>query len=394
MSDTAEVAELLHATLANAVRAPYYARAFGESWRDIVTVEGLAKLPLLDRRTALAHQAELLVGDCPRGAALVAGSLARLSTPEEIAAIRGEATNAEDDDWVLVVGEAHSSSSSNEIALPWSYDARTLSRIDAYLSQPQPDGRRVTSLRVEAEALKTYAMWLLERGTNPVALGLKRIDTYGSRVSGRWRDLITKSFETTLYDNYTLSAAPTPATECKSCTGMHFGWPPLIWEVLDLHSGAPIEQGVGRLVVTTAYPWVQKLPLVRYDTGDVVALGAACEATGEPRVDLLGPLRRGVLVPGGTFELAPLRVQDVLESMRDTERSAHPAVTNHLVRSRELGAPRWVAALEDGVPHLQFEARFDPLVFPKTARSIEEHVATELGGEIAVTARAPGSLGR
>ena len=42
--------------------------------------------------------------------------------------------------------------------------------------------------------------------------------------------------------------------------------------------------------------------------------------------------------------------------------------------------------------HLRFEARFDPLVFPKTAKSIEEHVFNELGGGVLVTAVSPGSL--
>jgi hypothetical protein len=407
-----EIGELIHSTLANAARAPYYAKTWGDAWKDIVTVEQLATLPLLDKQTAILNQRDLVVGDRPPGFGIASSGTTRtadlpalniLRTPEEHAAIRGDGVDEPDPNdpfpgWTLVaVGVHHglpmTPPGRDEIFIPWSYHRNALSMLEACLSEPQPDGRRVTAMRISAGALKTFTMWLLENGKDPSTFGVKMIGTNGSRLSGRWRDIVSSSFGgVKLYDNFSLSEIPTPATECKACNTLHWGWPPLIWEVLDVETGKPVEEGVGKLVVTTPYPWVQKMPLIRYDTGDVVSLGPPCDATGEPRMEYLGRFRRGVVVPGQGFQLPPARVQDVLEAMRDTERNPHPAVTNGLVKSRELGLPRWTAELEEGIAHLKFEARFDPLVFPKTARSIEEHVANELGGGMAVTACAPGSL--
>src|SRR5438552_16093954 len=111
--------------------------------------------------------------------------------------------------------------------------------LEAVLERPQPDGRWVTAMRISAGALKTFTVWLLERGRDPGAFGVRLIGTHGARVSARWRELIGGAFRAELFDNFSLSEVPTAATECKACGQLHLGWPPLLYEVLDLATLRP-----------------------------------------------------------------------------------------------------------------------------------------------------------
>jgi hypothetical protein len=405
MSDD-DVGDIIARTLENAARAPYYARAWGDRWRGIRSIEGMAALPLLDKSTAIANQRDLIVGEAPAGFGIASSGTTRsadlpalnvLRSEEENALLFGDAATAsgaiEDDPndphpgWTLVVVGVHHGlpprpPARGELRVPWMYHRNALSMIEACIERPQPDGRRVTAMRISAGALKTVTAWFLERGRDVASYGVKMIGTNGSRVSAHWRALIASTWGAELYDNFSLSEVPTPATECKACGALHFSWPPLLYEVLDLHSGAQLPDGdaLGRLVVTPLAPFVHKMPLVRYDTGDVVDVRGTCEATGQPCITYLGRARRGIVV-GGTptaFVLSPAFVQDVLEALPDTERNPHPAVTNGLVKTRELGLPRFTVERDDDVVRLRFEARFDPRVYEKRTRALADEVGAQL----------------
>jgi hypothetical protein len=416
------IAELIGRTLENAALAPYYQRAFGDRWKSVRTIEELATLPLIDKATAIRNQRDLIVGDPPPGFGIASSGTTRAldlpalnvrRTKEELAAIHGEASASEPDPndphpgWTMVaIGVHHGlpidDPAPDEIRIPWTYHRNSLSMMEAVLSEPQPDGRFVTAMRISAGALKTLTLWLVERGFDFTKLSVRLIGTNGARVSPHWREFIGAKFQAEIYDNFSLSEFPTAATECKACGALHFGWPPMLYEVLDLASNKPIDTGIGKLVLTSLYPWVQKMPLIRYDTGDVVEIGEPCPQTNEPMVRPLGRLRRGLVLPIGTFVLAPSAVQDVLESLPDTERNPHPAVTSGLIRSKEIGLPRWTVELEGSRARLRFETKFDPWVYADRARELEAMVSARIfdedpglagsGVTLEVIACAPGSL--
>lgn len=397
---TDDVGELIARTLENASRAPFYARAWGDSFRGIRSIADLVKLPLLDRASAVANQRALVVGEVPAGFPDDAKVLHVLRSEEEhVQLLLGDDKQDAHAGGTLIVGAQPPVR--GELRVPWSDTADTLAAIDACLEKAAPDGRRVTHMRLSASALKTVTVSLLERGRDPRTFGIKRIDSNGARLSAHWRALVGGAWGAEIYDNFGLPELATQATECKACGSLHFSWPPLLYEVLDLATGAPIDEakgGSGRLVVTTLAPWVKRMPLVRYDTGDVVAIGEACEAAGQPRVTFLGRARRGIIVPeikvekdgavGTAFVLAPVYVQDVLEALPDSERFPHPALASGLVTSKELGAPRFMVESEglvagetrEGLPvaRLRFEVRFDPRWYSSATTNLEAKVRLNL----------------
>jgi len=396
------IGEAIQATLKNAVRAPYYRRAFGERWRRVASLDQLARLPVLDKETAIRHQRQLIVGRPPPGFGVASSGTTRNSpdqAPLNVVFDEAEAIaieelappfDAEPDPfpgWTLVSvsvkhGLPHGPPATGELHLPWLYHPNALHMLEAVLSRPQPDGRRVTVMRISVGALKTFTAWCLEHGKDPATFGVKLIGTNSFMLSSHWRSLVERSFGARVIDNYSLSEFTTPVSECTECGWHHFGWPPIIYEVLDLASGRRIEKGAGRLLLTGVYPFVQKMPLIRYDTGDVVELGPRCRATRERCVRFLGRLRRGLVVKGkggGAFVLAPVSVQDALEDSPETERDPHPFAALGHVRSRDIGLPRWTVALETRPrrsARLRFEVRFDPLVYPERAAELAGAVRT------------------
>ena len=201
-----------------------------------------------------------------------------------------------------------------------------------------------------------------------------RAPYYRKAFGEAWKRVIEDAFGARVIDNYSLSELPAFATECTRCGWHHWNLPEMNCEVLHLGSGRQLRRGVGRLVCTTLVPSVQKMPLIRYDTGDVIELGPRCRATGEPGVRFLGRVRRGLVTRTGEFLLAPSHVQDVLEASSQTERNEHPCFKLGIIKSREAGLPSWTVALEKRVAHLRFEVRFDPLIHAAQARRLEAQV--------------------
>jgi phenylacetate-CoA ligase len=84
------------------------------------------------------------------------------------------------------------------------------------------------------------------------------------------REVISKAFGCRTYDTYGMSEMVCAASECKHGT-MHL-WPEAgVWEVLRDDTDEPVEPGeIGRLVCTGLLN--TDMPLIRYETGDRVAL--------------------------------------------------------------------------------------------------------------------------
>jgi hypothetical protein len=352
-------------------------------------VEQLHRLPLLDKMTAIAHQHELVVGTAPAGFGIASSGTTRAEVDLPLLNVwrndvEIEANHSEETEpgWVLVsISVNHGlpgHPGPNELFVPWMYDRNSLAMLETVLSRPQPDGRRVTTLRISTGALKVFTTWLLERNKKPAEFGVQVIGTNSFRLSPFWRQLVSDAFGGALIvDNYSLSEIETCASECLFCGWHHWFGPPLAVEVLDLSTGKPSRNGTGRLVVTTLLPAGRSMPLIRYDTGDVVAVGPKCKAEDTYGIRFLGRLRRGLVV-GHDYLLSPTIVQDVLESRADTERNDHPCVKLGIIQSREVGLPRWTVSLEKKVAHLRFEVRFDPLIYAAQARELE----LQVGGEI------------
>lgn len=387
---------LLAQTLAHAARAPYYRRRWGRRWRSISTLDELGALPLIDKRVASEHQAGLLTTLRPPGVGTFSSGTTRgeayidplhvpLTDAEREARALPASAEAVDDfpGWTLAVIAVHHGlprtlPGPDELRVPWLHDLNALSMLETVLRRPQPDGRRVTAMTIGSGPLKVFTAWLSQRGVDPSGFGVRLIGTYSYRLSPVWQRLIEQRFGARMYDNYSLSELGTPFTHCDACGFLHMGHPPLAVELLGLNGTRPVSRGAaGRLVFTTLYPYTQVMPLVRYDSGDVGVEGPVCRLTRQQGYRVLGRLRHGLVI-GDDFVLNPVAVRDVLEGAPLVARTPHPMTRLGHVESVDLGPPRWQVSREGRRAVLEVEVRFDPDVYGKQARALEQSLLEEL----------------
>ena len=114
-----------------------------------------------------------------------------------------------------------------------------------------------------------FTSYLLEQEINLGELQLSGINITGGYLAPHWRKFLQETWKTVINDRFTLTESIGGASRCHKCNQFHAD-PHVIFEVVDLDTGEPIEEGIGELVVTDFYPFVQMHPLIRYGTGDLV----------------------------------------------------------------------------------------------------------------------------
>lgn len=417
---------MLPATLEHAVaHAPYYRRAFGQTWKRVRRVAELPLLPLLDKATAIAQQRALITtkkraftGIISSGTHASHGRLLRVPRVEEEAraldALERSLPRGGADGWVLEVRNVHhglvdGTGRPGRLAVPWTYSAQALRLIEEMLSRPHGDGRRVTSMVIGAGAVMPLTAWLLSKHVDPSSFGVELIGTNSFRLSPHWKELVGEAFGARVLDNYSLSEVPTPALECISCGFNHWLLPPVAFEVLDPFTREPLEDGMGVLTVTTLYPYVQAMPLLRYWTGDLVELGPFCDVVQDRGIRFRGRLDQSLLSRRHGILVAAQDVIDVVESSPLTARHPHPMETLGLVPGTECGAGKVELTLSNArkpAPKVRVELRCDPKIFSKQAHEFGESLANHLlsaspalrrlekrgEGELEVELCAPGTL--
>jgi hypothetical protein len=399
---------LLRHTVARAARdIPWYRERWGESWREVQGVDTLGALPLLTKDEATAHQHLLLASPSAYVGTLSSGTLHGDRPP-----LRVHHGAAESEAWRTWMKERglHAPSPHTEelvldvramhhglpeapcppgmLRIPWTPTPNALRLLLELLSHPQPDGRRVTGLIMGSGALMAFMAWLFERGVDASTFRLRHVGTYGFRLSPHWRALVGDALGAEIYDNFSLSEFATPALQCAGCGHWHWHVPPLVAEVVDVHTGRPLDKGVGVQVLTGLYPFVQAMPLIRYWTGDLVELGPPCATAGERGFRFRGRASQCVLESGGTGDpvlVSPQDVQDFLEGRCEVARHPHAMELLGLVRSPDIGAVKFeLDAPAPNHPRVSVELRFDPHVHPEPARALARELA-----EVLLRASAP-----
>jgi hypothetical protein len=114
-----------------------------------------------------------------------------------------------------------------------------------------------------------FTNFLLDQGIDPREFKIKSINIVGGYLTKRGREYLCSVWGATVFDRFSLTESAAGATRCHSCGYFHMD-PHVIGEVLDVDTNEPLAEGIGRLVLTELYPFVQMQPFVRYDTGDLV----------------------------------------------------------------------------------------------------------------------------
>ena len=141
--------------------------------------------------------------------------------------------------------------------------------------------RRISALSGFGYQLIFFTNYLLEQKVDPAGFGLAAISVAGGFLPDYWREFLEKSWGCPVHDRYSLTEGVGGATRCHGC-GLFRPDLQVLFEAVDIDTGAPVAAGIGKLLVTNLYPFAQMMPLIRYETGDLVRVGACACGGGAP----------------------------------------------------------------------------------------------------------------
>jgi phenylacetate-coenzyme A ligase PaaK-like adenylate-forming protein len=242
---------------------------------------------------------------------------------------------------------------------------------------------RVSTISGMGFQILFFTSYLLEQGIDPRGFELRAVNVAGGFVPAHWRRFLEDAWGSVVNDRYSLTETVGGATRCKCCH-LFKPDPQILVEVLDVDSDAPIAEGVGKLVVTNLYPFAQMMPLIRYDTGDLVRL-ARCPRDGTKAFEFLGRRRNCIsLVERGERHWLVLSapLHEILATIPDL--NVFEWFSNvRVVRDRTVGSLPIVAVREEQVGELlaitiRCELRYSPHSYQQRATALRERIAGAL----------------
>lgn len=226
---------------------------------------------------------------------------------------------------------------------------------EAILSGLESDLRLVTAI-------------LLQRGFNFSSSVIRGLVTTGDAIPEHLHKWYETTWGTPLVNRYSLSEVLAGAQNCLKCGWMHCD-PNIIGEVVDPVTHDPIDSGVGVLLLTTLYPFVQKQPFIRYWTGDLVEVGNGCHGAG-PAFKLEGRLKDCIVDHSGEstqLVWSAKRMLDAVSEFPEITLSEGHDPSGILENAQAMGHPKVrFSNVEKGSNHflLEFEPNYNPILHP------------------------------
>jgi phenylacetate-CoA ligase len=177
-----------------------------------------------------------------------------------------------------------------------------------------------------ATLLSTYPSYLAElvrsartRGLGPQDFRLRRIDCGGEVLSSSLRRAAVETLGAPVNDTFGMTEVLPVSGRTCSAGHLHHDLNMGLVEVVDSDTGLPVERGeLGSVAITPYYPFRECMPVLRYDTRDVVRRLADedldCELAGTPGTStILGKTDELLRVDGRL--IAPRELVEICEAL-------------------------------------------------------------------------------
>ena len=395
---------LLPNTLRHAVtRVPGYASLYRGLDVDFDSVEGLPRLPLTSKAIFKADAAAFRDPTVPAVAIQHTGG----TTGQPLILQRGRAElgyirdffhqvvhDAEDAEdaplCITALGNFHGDPT------PVPYPGRVFALdvndlywdLDALFSRPGSiiGGTVEAAVLVGLESqIRIITCRLIESGFDFSRSVVRAVHTTGDLMTPRLCRFYEATWRCPVSSRYSMSEMFGGASVCRRCNYRHFN-PEVIGEVVDARSNVPIDRGHGVLVVTCLYPFLEKQPLIRYRTGDLVEVGPRdCE------IDELAFVLKGrefsSVFDDSPGPAEPLLCSGTIYSILDDYPDVASSEFQHVFKSLKgvsdptgLGhlkfATTWLPEASD--LRLDVELRYLPYMYKERSRSVCDEIRQRL----------------
>ena len=171
---------------------------------------------------------------------------------------------------------------------------------------------RISTLSGTERMVMALTAYLMAEGVDLARSSVKRIVLFGGHVPSSRKKLLSELWQAQITDQYSLTEIFGGAKEYGP-DGTWLFDPHVVPEVVHPVTHKLITEGVGVLVLSELYPFVQQMPMLRYFTGDLVTIVQGADAPGGLQVRYLGRLVRSILDTSGP-EVKPLLLSGPLYS--------------------------------------------------------------------------------
>lgn len=244
----------------------------------------------------------------------------------------------------------------------------------------------VTSVSGLGHHVLFFTSYLLEQGIDLRSIGIRSINITGGYTSPHWRGFLRRSWGAPVFDRFTLTESIGGATRCLRCDRFHFDHN-LYPEVVDVDTGMPVREGIGKLLITCPHPFVQMQPLIRYATGDLVRR-TRNDCGISLTVEFLGRLKNCVRAPAEMdadrgwllfstdvndvlSALPDVRIYDWFSNVRVAKDRTVGSLPLHLVRPRFGDGGR--AEID-----IDIELKYAPHSFPERVTELRQRITDHL----------------
>ena len=244
--------------------------------------------------------------------------------------------------------------------------------------------RRISTLSGLGFQILFFTNYLLEQKADPAAFGLEGISVAGGFLPRHWRNFLEQAWGCPVHDRYSLTEAVGGATRCPACDLFRSDLQ-VIFEVVDVDTGRPLTSGIGKLLATNLYPFAQMMPLIRYETGDLVRLGE-CKCIQGPAFEFLGRLGNCLSAGSGPdrrWLIFSAKLHELLAELPDF--NVYEWYSNvRAVKDRSIGSQPIVGlthqAGENGRIRIRLEAelRYSPYAHPERAAELKRRLTEGL----------------
>lgn len=234
---------------------------------------------------------------------------------------------------------------------------------------------------------KALTAYLMAEGVDLSKLGIKQIVLTGGYLSASKKRLLSIMWNATVIDRYSMSEIFGGAREI----GMSNSWIfdiEIIPEVVHPQTLKPIKQGIGVLLLTGLYPFMQMMPMVRYHTGDLVQIQNVEYAglSDTLMVKFLGREKWAVLDKSTSIVvplLMPGRLLEIIESFPDIAISPRFQNIQEEAGMEITGKPRFEVIQKQNTRNMckleiRLGLRYSPWLFPDATASLCTRLRHEL----------------
>jgi phenylacetate-coenzyme A ligase PaaK-like adenylate-forming protein len=403
MSSSGETFSLLSNTLRRAVNeSPYYARVMRGIDTQISGPDDLLRIPMLTRRTLETRIDEIMVpGTLPATIAMTSGTL----TGRPLVSFRSEIENSVRRElyeslqarshpralvlYIAALGHGYDPDSQRDgfLQVPLERPFHFEIIVDLLRRQFSIPGYtdRIFAVAGSLRHLKALTLMCQENSIDPREFRVALLSCSGEHLTSKYRHIFAEAWGALTEDVYGLSEGPgLCARRCAACEKYHFS-PLAHVEILSLDRDEPIDVGAGRLVATSFFPLAAALPIIRYDTGDIMSVATElCPKMNQRSFEYIGRSHQVIkdIRSGDTKVLLPtMIISEVLDRLPDIAYSRY-GFLKQLGAKSAFGPLKWsVSQFNEGQltkVELLAELRWSERQFPEAAQALRSLIASNL----------------